>query len=197
MVKLGKLFGKGALKSKATAKPTNPASSADPPGPRSSQIGAAREIDNVATSPIEERDDGNVKATFTASSEEDERSADMETMDEDFTRLSDDDQTYDDGTFCNTTHHGAGDAYTYGETALVSKKSDASATSTVKGDDPTKKYFHKDVVLNSLDDGMNNLVIRAMYFVPKPKQDHHVVVKVEVSCHRKRSCDYRAFNSAP
>ena len=44
----------------------------------------------------------------------------------------------------------------------------------------SRKYFHKDVVVNSLEDGMGALVIRAMYFIPRPKGEDHVVVKVEV-----------------
>ena len=211
MVKLGKLFGKNALSSKATqpskatkvkrtaSKVLSPVSTAtaDPPGPRASQIAPVKEPDNAPAFPsvsedhrqiIEERSEGIVRAAYSDSTEEEETRVgtnyDAETMDEDFTRMTDEDQTFDDGTFCNTTLHDGGDAVTYGETALVTKKSD-DTTSTAKGDDPTKKYFHKDVVLNSLDEGMNNLVIRAMYFVPKPKRFDHVVVKVEVSWLRR------------
>jgi hypothetical protein len=57
----------------------------------------------------------------------------------------------------------------------------ARSVGTAKGNAMSKKYFHKDVVLNSLEDGMNSLVIRAMYFIPKPKVADHVVVKIEVS----------------
>lgn len=42
-------------------------------------------------------------------------------------------------------------------------------------------YFHKDVVVSSLDVGMIGLVLRAMYFIPKPCAADHVVVKVDVS----------------
>jgi hypothetical protein len=41
-------------------------------------------------------------------------------------------------------------------------------------------YFHKDVVVSSLDAGMIGLVLRAMYFIPKPCASDHVVLKVEV-----------------
>lgn len=47
-----------------------------------------------------------------------------------------------------------------------------------------KKFFHKDVVLHNLNEhnAGNDLVIRAMYFVPKPKSPDDVVVRIEVSC---------------
>merc|ERR1712087_871012 len=61
------------------------------------------------------------------------------------------------------------------------KRGNSSSSSTAKENDPSKKYFHKDVVLNSLDEGMDSLVIRAMYFVPRPKAEDHVVVKIEAS----------------
>lgn len=76
-------------------------------------------------------------------------------------------------------------------------EAEAEATSTVftgqsagtaKGNDASKKYFHKDVVLNSLEDGANALVIRAMYFIPKPKSEDHVVVKIEASTISARDC---------
>mmetsp|Transcript_17270 Transcript_17270/g.36434 ORF Transcript_17270/g.36434 Transcript_17270/m.36434 type:complete len:522 (+) Transcript_17270:77-1642(+) len=68
--------------------------------------------------------------------------------------------------------------------SIVSGKTEITA----KGNDPTRKYFHKDVVLNSLEDGANSLVIRAMYFIPKPKHLDHVVVKVEASTISARDC---------
>ena len=75
--------------------------------------------------------------------------------------------------------------YTYDETATnqdtATQFSSTLSLKTAKGDDISKKYFHKDVVLNSLEDGANSLVIRAMYFIPKPKFEDHVVVKIEVS----------------
>ena len=75
--------------------------------------------------------------------------------------------------------------YTYDETATnqdtAAQFSSTLSLKTAKGDDISKKYFHKDVVLNSLEDGANSLVIRAMYFIPKPKFEDHVVVKIEVS----------------
>ena len=64
--------------------------------------------------------------------------------------------------------------------------SDKSFTTTAMENDVTAKYFHKDVVVNSLEEGSNNLVIRAMYFIPKPNAGDHVVVKIEVSvCNKK------------
>ena len=46
-----------------------------------------------------------------------------------------------------------------------------------------KKFFHKDVVLHNMNEinSGNDLVIRAMYFVPKPKSPEDVVVRIEVS----------------
>ena len=41
-------------------------------------------------------------------------------------------------------------------------------------------YFHKDVVVSSLDVGTIGLVLRAMYFIPRPCASDHIVVKVEV-----------------
>lgn len=49
-------------------------------------------------------------------------------------------------------------------------------------------YFHKDVVVSSLDAGMIGLVLRAMYFIPKPCATDHVVLKVEASTISKRDC---------
>lgn len=46
-----------------------------------------------------------------------------------------------------------------------------------------KKFFHKDVVLHNMNEhnAGNDLVVRAMYFVPKPKNPNDVVVRIEVS----------------
>jgi len=63
--------------------------------------------------------------------------------------------------------------------------SDKSFTTTAMENDVTAKYFHKDVVVNSLEEGSNNLVIRAMYFIPRPNAEDHVVVKIEVSVCKK------------
>jgi len=85
------------------------------------------------------------------------------------------DETYDE-THDETPRAG------YSRTSRGSnKRGCSSSSSTAKGNDPSKKYFHKDVVLNSLDEGMDSLVIRAMYFVPRPKAEDHVVVKIEAS----------------
>jgi len=55
------------------------------------------------------------------------------------------------------------------------------AASEAAGDQ--KKFFHKDVVLHHFGENgqTDNLVIRAMYFVPKPKSPDHVVVRIEAS----------------
>lgn len=78
---------------------------------------------------------------------------------------------------------------THDETAT--QDNTVASIGTAKGNElnqMSKKYFHKDVVLNSLEDGANNLVIRAMYFIPKPKADDHVVVKIEASTISARDC---------
>lgn len=56
---------------------------------------------------------------------------------------------------------------------------DKSFVTTAMETDVTAKYFHKDVVVNCLDD--NGLIIRAMYCIPKPIGEDHVVVKVEAA----------------
>lgn len=76
----------------------------------------------------------------------------------------------------------------YDETTASSVISNQKSIETAKGLNVTKKYFHKDVVVNSLEDGVNNLVIRAMYFIPKPKGEDHVVVKIEASTISPRDC---------
>ncbi|KAL7515935.1 hypothetical protein ACHAWX_001002 [Stephanocyclus meneghinianus] len=55
-----------------------------------------------------------------------------------------------------------------------------------------KKFFHKDVVLHNLGEHSagNDLVIRAMYFVPKPKSPDDVVVRIEASTVSPRDCMY-------
>ena len=63
----------------------------------------------------------------------------------------------------------------------VQTDTDKSFVTMAMENDVTAKYFHKDVVVNSLEEGANGLVIRAMYFIPKPNVEDHVVVKVEVS----------------
>lgn len=54
-----------------------------------------------------------------------------------------------------------------------------SFVTTPMENDVTAKYFHKDVVVNCMEDSA--LIIRAMYCIPKPSREDHVVVKVEVS----------------
>lgn len=66
---------------------------------------------------------------------------------------------------------------TYFDNATLSIASQNHASER-QGERPN--YFHKDVVVSSLDTGMIGLVLRAMYFVPKPCASDHVVLKVEV-----------------
>lgn len=73
------------------------------------------------------------------------------------------------------------DEQTYTSAVEEEKVATNESFNTMKGDLTSKKYFHKDVVLNSLEEGTNSLVIRAMYFIPKPKEEDHIVVKIEVS----------------
>ena len=59
--------------------------------------------------------------------------------------------------------------------------SDKSSFTTAMEEEVTAKYFHKYVVVDSLGNGSNGLVIREEYCIPKPNAKDHVVVKVEVS----------------
>ena len=101
--------------------------------------------------------------------EEEDFFNDEEDTEEEYTN-DDDDVTFDQE---NTTLGGSGTVAT----------SVATPASQIKGKGVLKneRYYHKDVVLSSLEDGFNSLVIRAMYCVPQPKEDDHVVVKIEVS----------------
>lgn len=193
MVKIGKLFKKGdqpstyaKLASKARAaspafgktEKSSPASAgleardepvAAPESNGPSERESIEEMPSVGES-MEEESIGESASQSEAESQSDEEQGTVQTYDDDLSQGStavsqDDDYTFEDPT--------GGDHST-----VLSKKS----VGTAKGSDSIgKKYFHKDVVLNSLDDGANNLVIRAMYFIPKPKDEDHVVVKVEVS----------------
>jgi len=101
---------------------------------------------------------------------------------------TEDENSYD----CEENYSGtdAGDDVT-GNNAVFSNRGQSVGTAkgaTVTGNEMSKKYFHKDVVLNSLEDGANSLVIRAMYFIPKPKANDHVVVKIEASTISARDC---------
>eukprot|EP00571_Detonula_confervacea_P017135 CAMPEP_0172312996 /NCGR_PEP_ID=MMETSP1058-20130122/19065_1 /TAXON_ID=83371 /ORGANISM="Detonula confervacea, Strain CCMP 353" /LENGTH=523 /DNA_ID=CAMNT_0013026571 /DNA_START=50 /DNA_END=1621 /DNA_ORIENTATION=- len=102
----------------------------------------------------------------------------VETYDEELTQVSTEEKSYDDGD----------EDYTYDETATNQETNTVISVNTAKGNEMSKKYFHKDVVLNSLEDGANSLVIRAMYFIPKPKAEDHVVVKIEASTISARDC---------
>eukprot|EP00584_Thalassiosira_punctigera_P013799 CAMPEP_0172550888 /NCGR_PEP_ID=MMETSP1067-20121228/33395_1 /TAXON_ID=265564 ORGANISM="Thalassiosira punctigera, Strain Tpunct2005C2" /NCGR_SAMPLE_ID=MMETSP1067 /ASSEMBLY_ACC=CAM_ASM_000444 /LENGTH=561 /DNA_ID=CAMNT_0013338569 /DNA_START=168 /DNA_END=1850 /DNA_ORIENTATION=- len=123
-----------------------------------------------------------------------EESGTVETYDEEVEEEEEDlsykgteeEKSYD----CEETYSG-----TYGgdETATQPDNNSTVHTATrsvgtAKGNEMSKKYFHKDVVLNSLEDGANSLVIRAMYFIPKPKAEDHVVVKIEASTISARDC---------
>ena len=100
--------------------------------------------------------------------EEEDFFNDEEDTEEEYT--NDDDVTFDQEN--STTLGGSGTVAT----------SVASPASQIKGKGVLKneRYYHKDVVLSSLEDGFNSLVIRAMYCIPQPKEDDHVVVKIEV-----------------
>jgi len=64
------------------------------------------------------------------------------------------------------------------------------AASEAVGDQ--KKFFHKDIVLHKFGDSGNpSLVIRAMYFVPKPKTPDDIVVRIEASTVSARDCMHR------
>jgi hypothetical protein len=67
------------------------------------------------------------------------------------------------------------------DTQFNSDLSDKSSFTTGMEEEVTAKYFHKYVVVDSLGNGSNDLVIREEYCIPKPNAKDHVVVKVEVS----------------
>lgn len=92
----------------------------------------------------------------------------------------------------NTTDDEAG--MSYDEETLVNEevkdaKSYDGSLAACEAVGNQKKFFHKDVVLHNMNEmnSGNDLVIRAMYFVPKPKSPEDVVVRIEVSsflsCH--------------
>ena len=102
--------------------------------------------------------------------------------------------TYGDETAAEThaTSVGSG-TYDNDDDIVQSDTYDGSvAASSAVGNQ--KKFFHKDVVLHHFgENGMcDNLVIRAMYFVPKPKNADHVVVRIEV---RNSLFQYKKFSS--
>ena len=171
MVKIGKMFGRlspNVTKTSTKVAATTTTTSPDPVGVRQSQITAL-------TNTTEVRDEAPINNNS----------------------ITDDDQTFDDtvspsdtnesGTYATTLSQRStdndeeytGDAGNQGEGGDA--KTILSSAVTEKGDENSKKYFHKDVVMNSLEDGMNSLVIRSMYFIPKASKEDHVVVKVEVS----------------
>jgi len=169
MVKIGKMFGRlspNVTKTSTKVAATTTTTSPDPVGVRQSQITAP-------TTTADVRDEAPINNSIT-----------------------DDDQTFDDtvspsdtnesGTYATTLSQRSTDndeEYTGNDANQEGgdAKTILSSAVTEKGDEKSKKYFHKDVVMNSLDDGMNSLVIRSMYFIPKASKEDHVVVKVEVS----------------
>jgi len=198
MVKIGKLFKKGDQAS-TYAKLAGKARAASPSfgkfersSPASAVPGAEARDEPVAEEANEPSERESIEEMPSVGSMEEESIGESASEAE---SQSDEEQgtvqTYDDDLSQGSTAISQDDDYTYedptgGENSTVlSKKS----VGTAKGSDSIgKKYFHKDVVLNSLDDGANNLVIRAMYFIPKPKAEDHVVVKVEASTISARDC---------
>ena len=109
-------------------------------------------------------------------------------LDDDNTASVDERQTFDDEYTDEESEHTFESA-----PSTLSDQTEATyetrpSVVTSKGSEVDKKYFHKDVVLNSLDHGMESLVIRAMYFIPKPKEEDHVIIKVEASTISARDC---------
>jgi len=169
MVKIGKMFGRLSpnvtkTSTKVATNTTTTTTSPDPVGVRQSQI-----TDPANTTEV--RDEAPINNNS----------------------ITDDDQTFDDvspsdtnesGTYATTLSQRSTDNDEDTDAANQEggdAKTVLSSAATQKGDEKSKKYFHKDVVMNSLEDGMNSLVIRSMYFIPKASKEDHVVVKVEVS----------------
>ena len=171
MVKIGKMFGRlspNVTKTStkvATNTTTTTTTSPDPDGVRQSQITAptnTTEVRDEAPNNHSITDDDQTFDDTVSPSDTNESGTYATTLSQ---RSTDNDEeiTGDDN------NQGGGDATTVFSSAV-----------TEKGDENSKKYFHKDVVMNSLEDGMNSLVIRSMYFIPKASKEDHVVVKVEV-----------------
>ena len=172
MVKIGKMFGRLSPNvtktSTKVATTTTTTTSPDPVGVRQSQITAPANTTEV-------RDEAPIANNNS---------------------ITDDDQTFDDTVSPSDTNESGTYATTLSQRSTDNDeeftgddanqeggdaKTILSSAVTEKGDENSKKYFHKDVVMNSLEDGMNSLVIRSMYFIPKASKEDHVVVKVEVS----------------
>jgi hypothetical protein len=134
--------------------------------------GGASTVDEIAENrDTYEPDEETALANFSTEEEESVASEEEEeeeaTTDDDGTRnMSYDEETYD----------GA-------DTEVKDAKSYDGSLAACEAMGNQKKFFHKDVVLHNLNDysAGNDLVIRAMYFVPKPKSPEDVVVRIEVS----------------
>jgi len=195
MVKIGKLFSKKKLgdelsvvtKRTAVAKndPTSPLATAEA-SPAILSAAAAKETSFTSEIVDETRDEQ-------SDQEADEEQSYLESV-----SPSDDASATYNGTVDETddeiSHGTSGeshddDQYTVDDT-WTNQETECTAQSqtTDMANALSKKYFHKDVVLNSLEDGANSLVIRAMYFIPKPKSEDHVVVKIEASTISARDC---------
>ena len=172
MVKIGKMFGRlspNVTKTStkvATNTTTTTTTSPDPVGVRQSQITApanTTEVRDEAPNNHSITDDDQTFDDTVSPSDTNESGTYATTLSQ---RSTDNDEEY---TGDDANQGGGGDATTVFSSAV-----------TEKGDEKSKNYFHKDVVMNSLEDGMNSLVIRSMYFIPKASKEDHVVVKVEV-----------------
>ncbi|KAL7536463.1 hypothetical protein ACHAXR_007914 [Thalassiosira sp. AJA248-18] len=196
MVKIGKLFKKGDNENiynkiaKRAGSPATPAAAPDAAVNTAPVLDEQRDEPSPTNAPVDAAGRDEIDAMRSESAEE---------SFEESVSPSDDEGTLDEGTVENydedlsqgeTEKSYDDEDYTYDDTATHENTTVISGRSreTVKGNDATKKYFHKDVVLNSLEDGANSLVIRAMYFIPKPKADEHVVVKIEASTISARDC---------
>jgi hypothetical protein len=177
MVRIGKFFknkhhkkgdDEGSVWTKTSKGDASPSTAPDVPSP-------VDEADTPADEPVD-LDDEVPEAVSAEKSEQRDEPAPF-----DLARSaseSDHSGTYQDSVF---ESQGINPMMENDEQQLQSLHTDKSFVTTAMENDVTAKYFHKDVVVNSLEEGVNGLVIRAMYFIPKPNVEDHVVVKIEVS----------------
>jgi hypothetical protein len=180
MVRIGKFFknkhhkkddDEGSVLLKTSKGEASPSTALDVPSP-------VDEADTPADEPVDDEVPGAVSAE---KSEQREEPAPFD-LDRSASE-SDHSGTYQDSVFESRAPNddGINAMVENDEQQLQSIHTDKSFVTTAMENDVTAKYFHKDVVVNSLEEGANGLVIRAMYFIPKPNVEDHVVVKIEVS----------------
>jgi len=165
--------------------PENVPFPADPVGVRGSTLVGAANEGHLETETSASAEEQSVEETIQSSVEEtnhgyNEPDTNYEEEEEE--------ECSDEGTLDENENYNSGSDLDDAATQQEQDNTTALSNPRSVGTKMSKKYFHKDVVLNSLEDGANALVIRAMYFIPKPKAENHVVVKIEASTISARDC---------